>query len=92
MSYNILSDRYCKQDTYEYCPVPYLAINYRKKLLIKEILGYHADIICLQEVDEYVLKNDYSKALSENYTFSFNRKGNGSTEGLLMAYRHNKFE
>lgn len=93
MTYNILSDRYCKDDLYGYCEVPYLSIEYRKKLLIKEIMGYHADIICLQEVDENILNTFYGKTFrDEHYLYQFNRKGNTSSEGLLIAFRDEKLE
>lgn len=92
MTYNILSEKYCRDDLYGYCPIEYLAVDYRKQLLIKEIMGYHADIICLQEVDASVLKHFYSKSFKkDNYIYMFNTKGNKSTEGLLLAYRLKKF-
>lgn len=36
------------------CPVPcrYLAPDYRAPLILQELLGYNADILALQEVDE----------------------------------------
>lgn len=30
----------------------YMEPMYRRTLVLQEVLGYHADIICLQEVDE----------------------------------------
>jgi len=53
LSYNILADTYATSDTYSYCPTWALSWAYRRQNLLREIIGYHADIICLQEV--YVL-------------------------------------
>ncbi|CAF4647342.1 unnamed protein product [Rotaria sp. Silwood2] len=56
VSYNILANGYAyasstdaQQTIYPYCPQDFLEHDYRKPLLLKEILGYHADIISLQE-------------------------------------------
>lgn len=50
LSYNILADTYATSDTYSYCPTWALSWPYRRQNLLREIIGYHADIICLQEV------------------------------------------
>ena len=52
MSYNLLADLYADSDfsrthLHPQCPPYALSIDYRKQLLIKEILGFHSDIICL---------------------------------------------
>jgi 2',5'-phosphodiesterase len=49
VSYNILADVYADQEftrteLFPYCPPSALKIDYRKQLLIKEIIGYNADI------------------------------------------------
>ncbi|KAJ3673918.1 hypothetical protein LUZ60_005910 [Juncus effusus] len=50
LSYNVLADNYASNEAYSYCPSWALSWTYRKQNLLKEIVGYHADIICLQEV------------------------------------------
>ncbi|KAJ3702722.1 hypothetical protein LUZ61_006427 [Rhynchospora tenuis] len=50
LSYNILADTYATNDVYSYCPSWALSWTYRRQNLLREIVGYHADIICLQEV------------------------------------------
>ena len=55
VSYNILADQYSSTDhaqqvLYPYCQPEALAISYRQCLLAMELRGYHADILCLQEV------------------------------------------
>ncbi|KAL5155638.1 Carbon catabolite repressor protein 4 2 [Glycine soja] len=50
LSYNILSDAYASNDLYNYCPTWALSWPYRRQNLLREIVGYRADIICLQEL------------------------------------------
>ena len=55
VSYNILAEYYsstdyAKQVLYPYCQPNALLISYRQCLLARELIGYHADILCLQEV------------------------------------------
>ncbi|KAK6117515.1 hypothetical protein DH2020_048735 [Rehmannia glutinosa] len=51
LSYNILSDAYAASELYSYCPSWALSWAYRRQNLLREIIGYHADIVCLQEVE-----------------------------------------
>lgn len=41
-------------------------MEYRKQLLLKELLGYNADVLCLQEVDEKIFKHDLGPVLGAN--------------------------
>jgi CCR4-NOT transcription complex subunit 6 len=50
LSYNILSEVYATSELYSYCPSWALSWPYRRQNLLREIVGYHADIVCLQEV------------------------------------------
>ena len=55
VSYNILADQYSNSDfafqvLYPYCKQEALHMDYRQSLIVKELLGYHPDIVCLQEV------------------------------------------
>lgn len=50
LSYNILADAYATNESYSYCPSWALSWPYRRQNLLREIVGYHADIVCLQEV------------------------------------------
>lgn len=55
LSYNVLSDIYASRDMYSYCPDWALTWEYRRQNLLKEIVGYNADILCLQEVRNFFL-------------------------------------
>ena len=57
VSYNILADVYAQTELsktvlYPYCAPYALQLDYRQSLVKKELAGYNADIICLQEVDK----------------------------------------
>lgn len=51
LSYNILADVYATNELYSYCPSWALSWPYRRQNLLREIVGYRADIVCLQEVN-----------------------------------------
>jgi CCR4-NOT transcription complex subunit 6 len=50
LSYNVLADLYATSDKFSYCPHWALSWAYRKQNLLREIVSYRADILCLQEV------------------------------------------
>ncbi|CAD6909995.1 unnamed protein product [Tilletia controversa] len=51
LCYNILCDRYATSQMYGYTPSWALAWDYRKELILQEVMSYSADVCCLQEVD-----------------------------------------
>jgi CCR4-NOT transcription complex subunit 6 len=48
MCYNTLCEKYATPQTYAYTPSWALSWDYRKDLLLQEILNYSGDILCLQ--------------------------------------------
>ncbi|XP_064646518.1 2',5'-phosphodiesterase 12-like [Lineus longissimus] len=97
ISYNILADVYADSDfsrdnLYPYCPPYALAIDYRRQLLIKETLGYNADIICLQEVDRKVFNHELKPVMeSANLDGLLLLKGGETPEGCAIFFRKSKF-
>ncbi|XP_067001852.2 2',5'-phosphodiesterase 12 isoform X2 [Anabrus simplex] len=98
ISYNILADLYADSDVartqlFPYCPPYALDMDYRKQLILKEILGYHGDIICLQEVDSKVFNRYLEPVLTcEGFTGIFEKKGGGQvSEGLAFFFHNTKF-
>ena len=68
MSYNILANVYASSDRarqvlYPYCDESALDHEYRECAIAREILGYHADIVCLQEVGSKSFSQFLSPAL-----------------------------
>ncbi|KAG5639024.1 hypothetical protein H0H81_007637 [Sphagnurus paluster] len=51
LSYNILCAKYATERLYGYTPAWALTWDYRKELILTEIMNYDADFLCLQEVD-----------------------------------------
>lgn len=97
VSYNILADTYSKDEfaqtvLYPYCPPYALDINYRQQLLLKEISGYNADLICLQECGFKLFHNILSPALEMlGFESLLKCKGGEVPEGEAMFFRKSKF-
>ena len=51
LTWNILADKMATSKQYGYCPEWALAWDHRKGLILKEILKYDPDLVCLQEVE-----------------------------------------
>ncbi|EGF83374.1 hypothetical protein BATDEDRAFT_9186 [Batrachochytrium dendrobatidis JAM81] len=51
MCYNTLCQKYATPQSYAYTPSWALSWEYRRDLILQDILNYNADIVCLQEID-----------------------------------------
>lgn len=96
MSYNLLADYYAdseksRTELFPYCPPFALAIDYRKLLFIREILGYHADICCFQEVDGKVFDLDLTLCLGNDGMEGLLQKKGSTSEGVATFYHRDKF-
>ncbi|KAK3826044.1 MAG: Endonuclease/exonuclease/phosphatase [Benniella sp.] len=81
--YNILAENYATPQMYGYTPSWALTWEYRKELILQEILAYGADIICLQEVESGQYE-DYFKEqmkLQADYDGVFWPKSRAKTMG-----------
>ena len=96
ISYNLLADYYADSDfsrehLFPYCPHYALDIDYRQQLFTAEIIGYNADIICLQECDRKVFERHLSPILDmQGFGGVFNVKGT-TAEGSAVYFNRNKF-
>uniref|UniRef100_A0A452QWI3 Uncharacterized protein n=1 Tax=Ursus americanus TaxID=9643 RepID=A0A452QWI3_URSAM len=94
VSYNLLADTYAQTEfsrsvLYPYCAPYALELDYRQNLIQKELTGYNADLICLQEVDRSVFTDSLVPALE-----AFGLEGVfriKQHEGLATFYRKAKF-
>ncbi|XP_073526110.1 uncharacterized protein [Phyllobates terribilis] len=85
LSYNTLADVYAFSDAYSYCPSWALSWPYRRQNLLREIVGYRADIICLQEVQNEHFEDFFSPELDKHgYQALYKRK----TSEVLFAVSH----
>ena len=96
-SYNLLADYYADSEDgrlrlFNYCPEYALKIDYRKLLLLKEILGYNADIFCMQEVDAKVFDGDMVPFLGEQSMLGVHNKKGTTPEGVATFYRADRFQ
>ncbi|KAM9374723.1 2',5'-phosphodiesterase 12 [Phaethornis superciliosus] len=96
VSYNILADTYAQTEfsrtvLYPYCAPYALEIDYRQNLLKKELAGYNADLICLQEVDKSVFVDSLSPALDAFGLEGLFKIKEKQHEGLATFYRRDKF-
>ncbi|XP_050046824.1 2',5'-phosphodiesterase 12 [Dermacentor andersoni] len=97
ISYNLLADVYAdtkftRSHLFPYCPSYALDLSYRKQLLIKELLGYKGDLMCLQEVDRRVFQEDLEPILGDHgFNGCYTEKCSPMAEGVACFFRLSKF-
>ncbi|XP_046845773.1 CCR4-NOT transcription complex subunit 6-like isoform X2 [Xenia sp. Carnegie-2017] len=80
MCYNVLCDKYCTKSVYGYCPSWALEWEYRKKLIMNEILQHQGDILSLQEVETEQFYNFFLPELQKHgYEGIFSAKSRART-------------
>ncbi|XP_064542410.1 2',5'-phosphodiesterase 12 [Drosophila montana] len=96
VSYNLLADLYADGDyarktLFPYCAPAALKMEYRKQLFIKELVGYNADLLCLQEVDLKIFEHDLQHVLEHSFAGIMTPKG-ACAEGIALFYRKSRFQ
>ncbi|XP_059668553.1 carbon catabolite repressor protein 4 homolog 2-like [Cornus florida] len=99
LSYNVLADVYATSELYSYCPPWALSWPYRRQNLLREIVGYGADIVCLQEVQSDHFEEFFAPELDKHgYQALFKRKTaevfSGSIrtiDGCATFFRRDRF-
>ncbi|TYH54194.1 hypothetical protein ES332_D09G151600v1 [Gossypium tomentosum] len=99
LSYNILSDTYASSELYSYCPSWALSWPYRRQNLLREIVGYRADIVCLQEVQNDHFEEFFAPELDKHgYQALYKRKTNEvyggnihTIDGCATFFRRDRF-
>ena len=98
VSYNTLANTYTKEEfalnvLYPYCPPYALNIQYRQQLLLKELIGYNADVICLQECGNKLFTNILSPALEVlGFQGLMCSKSGEVPEGEALFFHKDKFQ
>eukprot|EP00889_Picochlorum_renovo_P001125 jgi/Picre1/28155/NNA_003561.t1 len=69
LSYNLLADLYASAEQFGYCPSWALHWPYRRANLLRELLAYNADIMCLQEVSPRISLNSSPPTIDGCATF-----------------------
>lgn len=99
LSYNMLADLYATADQFGYCPSWALAWSYRRLNLVRELLGYGADIMCLQEVQSNHFADYLAPEMAKaGYTAIFKKKtsevytrNSYAIDGCATFFRRDKF-
>ena len=97
VSYNILADCYSNTDMaftqlYPYCPKKFLNGFYRRALTLRELRGYNADILCLQEVGRTTYWQYLSIHLGESgFSGVLDEKAGKMAEGCATFWRKERF-
>ncbi|KAL1958202.1 hypothetical protein VTO42DRAFT_5058 [Malbranchea cinnamomea] len=101
LTYNTLCDRYATSQQYGYTPSRALNWDYRRDLLLNEIRGHDADIVCLQEVDQGSFNDFFREQLAYNgYKGVYWPKGRAQgmseeearvVDGCATFFKDNKF-
>lgn len=66
LSYNTLCDKAATPQVYGYTPSEALSWDHRKNVILDEVRGRDADIVCLQEVDSDSYNEFYRPSLAHN--------------------------
>ncbi|XP_039016012.1 carbon catabolite repressor protein 4 homolog 1-like isoform X2 [Hibiscus syriacus] len=99
LSYNILSDSFASSELYSYCPSWALSWPYRRQNLLREIVGYRADIVCLQEVQNDHFEEFFAPEMDKHgYQALYKRKTNEvyggnihTIDGCATFFRRERF-
>lgn len=96
VSYNVLADVYAQTEhartaLFPYCAPYALHCHYRQCLLHKELSGYRADLICLQEVDRSAFPDTLSPAMEAFGLDGIFLQKDKQHEGLATFYRRSRY-
>jgi len=100
VTYNILADLYAGREIdqshhimYGHCGLECLARQRRMPMIVAELLSYHADIVCLQEVDLHIYESLLRPVLEAcGYQGFFSNKISSNQEGCAMFWSTDEFE
>jgi len=97
VTYNVLADVCATSEQFPNCPPFALSWEYRRQNLLKEILQFDADIICLQEVQcNHFSDFFYPELAKRGYDGLFKEKQRehyiSTVDGCATFYRLNQFD
>jgi CCR4-NOT transcription complex subunit 6 len=99
LTYNLLADLYATADQFGYTPSWALAWPYRRLNLLKELLAYEADVMCLQEVQSNHFADFLAPELAKaGYTAIYKKKTSEmytrnayAIDGCATFFRRDRF-
>lgn len=98
MTYNILADMYAARDCdsvamYSHCEAQYLCRKRRMPMILYELLAFHPDIICLQEVDADIYNHLFRPVMeSQGFQGYYSNKASAQLEGCAMFWSLKRFQ
>ncbi|KAK1403011.1 carbon catabolite repressor protein 4-like [Heracleum sosnowskyi] len=91
VSFNILAQAYVKSSLFPHSPGPCLKWKARCQALLTVLRSFEADILCLQELDEY--DTFYKGNVESNgYSSVYIQRSGTKRDGCGIFYRNNKLE
>ncbi|KAL7589217.1 hypothetical protein Lser_V15G36549 [Lactuca serriola] len=91
VSYNILAQVYVKSSVFPHSPSPCLKWKARSPIILDLLKHLDADILCLQELDEY--DTFYKEKIEQNdYSSIYIKRSGRKSDGCGIFYKHNKLE
>lgn len=91
VSYNILAQAYVKSIVFPHSPPPCLKWKARSLIILDVLKNLNADILCLQELDEY--DKFYKGKIEQNdYSSIYIKRSGRKLDGCGIFYKHNKLE
>lgn len=99
LTYNLLADLYATGDMFSRCQPHTMSWQYRKQNLLKELLNYKADILCLQEVQSNHFQDFLAPELQKHgYTAIYKKKtteiytgSSFSIDGCATFFKRDRF-
>lgn len=99
MCYNMLAEIYSGLQVHPYCPAWAISWEYRRNLLMREILSKDCDILCLQEIQADHFEQFFYPHLSQQgYEGIFKRKTRDSmtmnadaVDGCAIFFKRDRF-
>ena len=99
VTYNLLAAIYATQTMFPYCPMWALSWNFRKDMILRELMGYDADVLCMQEVQADHFENFLYPQLNQlGYEGLYKQKTReafgpaGRVDGCATFYKRSKFQ
>ncbi|KAG8190519.1 hypothetical protein JTE90_006685 [Oedothorax gibbosus] len=95
MTYNILSQTAVDNHRYLYrnCNPSFLRENYRVSMVLPEIMHSKSDIVCLQEVEQFVYEARLKNILEQRgFGSIFMKRTCNKTDGCAIFWRQDKFQ
>lgn len=92
VSYNVLAQSKVNAPTYPYCVPSALRWQNRSEKLLEEIVGFEANVLCLQELDNY---ENYWRPKLQSYGYDSvyqKRKHRSNKDGVAIFYKRDQFQ